>query len=74
MAKIKGDVVIDQEVCKGCGLCMEACPTKILAFSKEVNQKGYLYATKIEDNCTGCGSCATICPDVCFTVYRKKIN
>ena len=74
MAKIKGDVVIDKELCKGCGLCIDACPTKILAFSTEVNQKGYLYATKIEDNCTGCSSCATVCPDVCFTVYRKKIN
>lgn len=74
MAKIVGDVEIKKEKCKGCGLCIDACPQKILAFSKEVNNKGYLYATKVKDDCTGCANCASVCPDVCFTVYRKKIN
>ncbi len=74
MAKIIGDVVIDKEACKGCGLCIEACPQEILSFAKEVNNKGYLYAIKHANDCTGCSNCATVCPDVCITVYRKKIN
>lgn len=74
MAKIIGDVVIDKDTCKGCGLCIDACPQEVLAFSKEVNSKGYFYSSKVKDDCTGCTNCASVCPDVCITVYRKKIN
>ena len=44
MAKIKGTVVVNVERCKGCELCVVACPTKALAMTKEVNKKGYHYA------------------------------
>ena len=70
MAKMKGATVVDIERCKGCALCVVACPLDVLALTtKNVNQKGYNYATAVkEDTCTGCSSC----PDGCITVYRKK--
>jgi len=71
MAKAKGDIIINVEKCKGCELCMEACPEGALELSKHVNQKGYLYSVKVEDTCTGCTSCALVCPDGAITVYRK---
>lgn len=71
MAKAKGDIIINIEKCKGCELCMEACPEGALELSKHVNQKGYLFAVKVEDTCTGCTSCALVCPDGAITVYRK---
>ena len=71
MAKAKGDIIIDIEKCKGCELCMEACPEDALALSKIVNQRGYLYAVKVEDNCTGCTNCALVCPDGVITVFRR---
>ena len=40
MAKIKGTVVIDKERCKGCNLCVVACPVQVLALAGEVNGKG----------------------------------
>ena len=71
MAKARGDIKIDIEKCKGCELCVESCPEDVIAMSKEVNNKGYLYAVKIEDNCTGCTNCALVCPDAVITVFRE---
>ena len=41
MAKIKGAIVVDTERCKGCNLCVVACPLDVIALNKEVNMKGY---------------------------------
>ena len=54
MAKIKGAIVVDTERCKGCNLCVVACPLNVIALTKEVNVKGYNYAHQIlEDTCNG---------------------
>lgn len=54
MAKIKGAIVVDTERCKGCNLCVVACPLHVIALTKEVNVKGYNYAHQIlEDTCNG---------------------
>ncbi len=75
MATIKGTIVVDTERCKGCSLCVVACPFKILELTKkEVNKKGYPFASQVdEDRCTGCASCAIVCPDGCITVYKAKL-
>ena len=73
MAKIKGAIVVDTERCKGCNLCVVACPLDVIALNKEVNMKGYNYAWQVkEDTCNGCSSCATVCPDGCISVYKVK--
>jgi 2-oxoglutarate ferredoxin oxidoreductase subunit delta len=73
MAKVRGAVVINTEACKGCDLCVEACPTDVLALNSKVNSKGYNPAYPINhDACTGCKICALVCPDMCFTVYQFK--
>lgn len=63
-------VFIDDEVCKGCGLCVTVCPKHILELSKEhINAKGYNPAECIDqDACITCTFCATICPDVAITI------
>ncbi|NLV19781.1 MAG: 4Fe-4S dicluster domain-containing protein [Bacteroidetes bacterium] len=74
MAKIKGNIVVDIERCKGCELCMAECPTGTIAMSKEVNHKGYSYAYAARpDLCIGCANCAIVCPDGVITVYKIKI-
>lgn len=74
MAKVKGAIVIDYEKCKGCEVCVSACPTHVIDMSKEVNGKGYNYAfpENIEE-CTGCMNCSIVCPDGVITVYRAKV-
>lgn len=72
MSTIRGTVTIAVEICKGCELCIEACPQHSLAISKEINKQGYHYAVLVQDNCTGCVNCALVCPDSVITVYRAK--
>lgn len=74
MAKVLGDVIIDVERCKGCELCIVACPEMTLSLADTINKKGYRYALKSKDNCTGCAGCAIVCPDAVITVYRKVIK
>ena len=71
MAKVSGRVKIDIEKCKGCELCMVACPQDSIELSKGINAQGHHYAVQIKDNCTGCTSCALVCPDAVITVYRS---
>ena len=73
MAKIKGAIVVDKEACKGCGVCVPACPSKVIELTKEVNGKGYNYCyMKNPDECIGCASCAIVCPDGVICVYKVK--
>ena len=71
MAKVLGAVEINHERCKGCNLCVVACPTDVLSLqAKEVNDRGYHFAYTLNpDNCIGCASCALVCPDACIEVY-----
>ncbi len=70
----KGLVIIDEDRCKGCSLCVNACPKQVLQLADDrFNAKGYRPVYRANPGaCIGCATCATICPDVVFTVYRQK--
>lgn len=68
MAKL----TFDTNRCKGCGLCVEACPKGLLAIARDkINQKGH-HPAEITDQekCAGCAFCAMMCPDCVITVER----
>ena len=58
--------------CKGCGLCVSACPKGIIAIAKDkINQKGHHPAELTDpEKCVGCASCAIMCPDCIIEVER----
>ena len=65
-------IVVDDHFCKGCGLCVDACPAHIMQLDTTIiSAKGYHPARCTnQDACTSCMSCATMCPDVAISVYK----
>ncbi len=68
---MKGYIEIDQELCKGCQICIALCPKKVIFSSDKLNTSGYAPAVFNDSNgCTGCAICALVCPEVAIEVYR----
>lgn len=65
-------VTFNEDRCKGCYLCIEVCPKKIILKAKDrLNSKGFNpVEVKEMDKCIGCAFCATMCPDVVITVEK----
>ncbi len=64
----KGSIVITAERCKGCGFCVEFCPTDALKLSDQYNAKGYHPPVLVaKELCNGCNICGLMCPD--FAIY-----
>jgi 2-oxoglutarate ferredoxin oxidoreductase subunit delta len=75
----KGKIVIDREQCKGCYLCIRACPVKALEKDAELNSTG-TYPAKpvgsdpqsVDNKCIACGNCYEVCPDVVIQVFELE--
>lgn len=65
-------VTFREERCKGCALCVGACPKKIVALDQDkLNSQGHHPAMVTDpEKCIGCAFCATMCPDCVITVER----
>ncbi len=66
-------VTVNEERCKGCSLCVEVCPKKVLELRKDrLNLKGYHPSEAVrQENCIACAMCALICPDVAIKVEKE---
>ena len=72
MAAARGNVTIDVEECKGCGLCIDACPPKCLEYAPELSAYGVHPVRYTGSDCTGCGICFYVCPEPgAIAVYRR---
>ncbi len=67
-----GKMTVNENICKGCGVCVLACPKKIISLAPDrINVKGYHPAQVEEmDKCIACAMCAMMCPDVAIKVER----
>lgn len=70
----RGSVSVNQEECKGCGLCVDACAVKVLRLSAGLNHYGYHPAEYTGHGCNGCGLCFYACPEPgAITVYKRTV-
>ena len=67
-----GRIIINEERCKGCEICIAACPPAVISLAGHINSRGYRPAFLLDPAhlCTGCALCAVVCPDVAITVFR----
>jgi 2-oxoglutarate ferredoxin oxidoreductase subunit delta len=69
----RGDVEIAAHLCKGCCLCVAACPASVLVQSQFLNRQGYYAISYVGSGCTGCGVCFYVCPEpAAITVKRRR--
>ena len=66
-------VLVADDRCKGCGLCVDACAPHVLALDEgSVNAMGHHVARLLDaDGCTSCARCARVCPDAALTILVK---
>lgn len=65
--KGKSKVTVYPDWCKGCGICVEFCPAKVL----ELSDQGKSEVVREED-CIHCGFCELHCPDFAIIVRDKE--
>ncbi|MCL2630870.1 MAG: 4Fe-4S dicluster domain-containing protein [Firmicutes bacterium] len=63
---------ITKEICKGCSLCIVACPKGVIGISKKSNNAGFHYAETVkQEACNACTLCAVMCPDSCIIIEKN---
>ena len=65
-------VFFSEDRCKGCELCIQACPKGIVKLRTDrLNSKGFYPAGVDEmEKCIGCAFCAIMCPDCVIEVEK----
>jgi 2-oxoglutarate ferredoxin oxidoreductase subunit delta len=72
---VKGWIEVDELYCKGCELCVWACPQDVLELdASRLTPKGYHPVRLYRDGCTGCALCAVMCPDAALTIFREAAS
>jgi 2-oxoglutarate ferredoxin oxidoreductase subunit delta len=64
----KCKLFIRPELCKGCSICVEFCPVKVL----ELEKKRPIVTAVAMEKCIACGMCELRCPDFAIYIEKKK--
>lgn len=64
---------ISPELCKGCGLCIEKCPAKVIDWSDLIGIYGSeIVEPKRMERCTACRLCQLLCPDSAIDIIAPS--
>lgn len=76
--------VVDEDICSGCGVCVELCPVEAIELVEEPVSavtfgvmtvlSGEKRVARVVGGCIGCGSCAAYCPSGAISLqnYRDR--
>jgi len=68
----KGEIVINESNCRGCGYCQEFCSQGCIEMAKDrFTPLGYILPEVANPaDCNGCGICGRMCPHYAIEVFR----
>ncbi|RLF36503.1 MAG: 4Fe-4S ferredoxin [Thermoplasmata archaeon] len=66
-------ILINEDWCKGCQICITRCPVDALEESDKLNRRG-VRPPKLKENnrCNFCRLCELLCPDLAITVIPDE--
>ena len=70
----RGYIEILPDRCKGCEMCIPACPHGLISFPMKLLNKAGYFVTEFNDpdeKCNACKLCAVACPDCAIVVYKR---
>jgi 2-oxoglutarate ferredoxin oxidoreductase subunit delta len=73
VTRTRGDVVVLDDRCKGCGFCVEYCPRDVLVLAPTFNRKGY-HPPRVarSGQCVNCNLCEMLCPE--FAIFSFAVE
>jgi 2-oxoglutarate ferredoxin oxidoreductase subunit delta len=67
------EVFVNEEFCKGCGICVHFCPRQAIVLSQDFNAKGVNVPVPAHmENCSGCRLCELYCPDFAIAIREEN--
>lgn len=63
-------IVVDFDLCDGCGACIDSCPTDVLRADPAAAKVTIAYP----DDCQACYLCQADCPQHCIVVSFSSAN
>jgi 2-oxoglutarate ferredoxin oxidoreductase subunit delta len=68
----KGEIIIDDNSCRGCGYCEVFCRQQCITMSKDrFTPLGFILPqVSRPDDCNACGICGRMCPQYAIEVYK----
>ncbi len=65
-------VEINEDLCKGCDICIEFCPIDVFEKSDKLNRKGYYLPIIVDMKaCNGCRLCDLMCPELAIVLTEN---
>ncbi|MBN1228106.1 MAG: 4Fe-4S binding protein [Deltaproteobacteria bacterium] len=70
---VNSEIVIDENLCWGCGYCVSFCPKNCLEMTgNRINKMGYTIPVATSpENCNFCGNCVEMCPHWAIEIYHS---
>ena len=66
-------IEINREWCKGCYLCVSACPREVLDIDRDRRTRGFFpVVVRQPERCNACRNCELLCPDLAIEVVEDE--
>ncbi len=68
-------IFIDDQLCKGCGICVAFCPKHVLQLCEQVNARGFCVPIVVDGSACGqCSQCQRLCPDFAIFIIEEEVR